>query len=119
MTQGRQSPVQGLQHCVMHLLCLPLQQNLGAIIRSAYCLGADGIVASSKNCAPLSAVVSKASAGALEVTTMYSSRNLQRTLLDAAARGWAVLGASADNESVPVAQQRVDRPTILVMGKRY
>ena len=40
-----------------------VQQNLGAIVRTAYCLGAAGVLGCSKNCAPLSAVVSKASAG--------------------------------------------------------
>lgn len=39
-------------------------QNLGAIIRCAYCLGASGVLAASKNCAPLTGTVSKASAGA-------------------------------------------------------
>ena len=42
-------------------------QNFGAIIRSAHCLGVSGILACSRNCAPLSAAVSKASAGVLEV----------------------------------------------------
>ena len=43
-------------------------QNFGAIIRSAHCLGVSGILACAKNCAPLSAAVSKASAGVLEVS---------------------------------------------------
>lgn len=38
---------------------LPLQQNLGAILRSAWCLGASGLLAAAKNCAPLSPSVSK------------------------------------------------------------
>ena len=43
-------------------------QNFGAILRSAHCLGVAGILACGKNCAPLSAAVSKASAGVLEVS---------------------------------------------------
>ena len=42
-------------------------QNFGAIVRSAHCLGVSGILACSRNCAPLSAAVSRASAGVLEV----------------------------------------------------
>lgn len=42
-------------------------QNLGAVIRSAHFLGVTGVVLCAKNSAPLSPVVSKASAGALEV----------------------------------------------------
>jgi 21S rRNA (GM2251-2'-O)-methyltransferase len=92
-------------------------QNLGAMVRSAYCLGAAGVLASSKNCAPLSAVVSKASAGALEVMPMHSCKIMHRTLADAAAKGWAVVGAAAGAGSVPVSKWVVDKPTILVVGK--
>lgn len=38
--------------------CRP-QQNLGAVVRSAFCLGAAGVLACARNCAPLSPVVSK------------------------------------------------------------
>lgn len=76
-------------------------QNLGALIRAAYCLGAAGVLAVSKNCAPLSAVTTKASAGVLEAWPVHSCDNLPRTLADAAERGWTVLGAAADRGSVP------------------
>lgn len=45
--------------------------NIGAVIRSAYFLGADFIVMSRRNCAPLSPVVSKTSSGALELMPIY------------------------------------------------
>ncbi len=107
-------------HCVdfrVPLYSWCAQQNLGAIIRSAYCLGATGILASAKNCAPLSAVVSKASAGVLETVPLHSCKNMQRTLTDAAERGWAVLGASAGRGALPLGQVAVDRPTVLVLGQ--
>jgi 21S rRNA (GM2251-2'-O)-methyltransferase len=87
------------------------------MLRSAHCLGADGVLASAKNCAPLSAVVSKASAGALEAMTLYSSKNLPRTLADAAERGWAVVGAAGEAGAEALGALRVDRPTVLVMGE--
>jgi hypothetical protein len=87
------------------------------MLRSAHCLGATGVLASAKNCAPLSAAVSKASAGALEVMTLHNSKNLPRTLADAAERGWAVVGAAGEAAATPVAQFRVNRPTVLVMGE--
>jgi hypothetical protein len=62
-------------------------------------------------------VVSKASAGALEVLPLHSCRNMQRTLADAAAKGWAVLGAAAGPDSTPVTQWQVTQPTVLVMGE--
>ncbi|GLC76409.1 hypothetical protein PLESTF_001777600 [Pleodorina starrii] len=92
-------------------------QNLGAVVRSAYCLGAAGVLACARNCAPLSSVVSKASAGALEALQLHSCHNMPRTLLDARDnKGWAVLGAAAGSGSEPVERVRVDRPTILVLG---
>lgn len=45
--------------------------NIGAIMRSAYFLGADFIVMSRKNCAPLSPVVSKTSSGAVELLPIF------------------------------------------------
>ncbi|KAL7545518.1 hypothetical protein ACHAWF_008866, partial [Thalassiosira exigua] len=87
-------------------------QNLGALLRSAYFLGRGpsvtnddvdgvegggdvGVLVCSKNSSPLSPAVSAASAGALELTTVYATSNLPR-LLDAAREdGWRVLGAAA------------------------
>lgn len=91
-------------------------QNLGAVIRSAYFLGASGVLMCSKNSAPLSGVVSKASAGALEKMTIYSCRSLPTTLNDARSKGWAVIGACADEESIPCEEYELKDPTILVMG---
>ncbi|MBT4856219.1 RNA methyltransferase [bacterium] len=46
-------------------------RNLGAIIRSAYCTGVDGIILCAKNSAPLNASAIKASAGLAEHTNFY------------------------------------------------
>lgn len=43
-------------------------------------------------------------------------RSMPRTLADAAEKGWAVVGAAADADTVPLAQFAVERPTLLVMG---
>jgi 21S rRNA (GM2251-2'-O)-methyltransferase len=87
------------------------------MLRSAYCLGASGVLACSRNCAPLSPVVSKASAGAAELMRLCSCRSMPRTLADAAEKGWAVVGAAAEPGAVPVSELRaLDRPTLLVMG---
>lgn len=47
--------------------------NIGAITRSAYFLGADFMVMSRKNCAPLSPVVSKTSSGAMELMPIFTT----------------------------------------------
>eukprot|EP00798_Chlamydomonas_sp_ICE-L_P027590 gene27590-7225_t len=90
--------------------------NLGAIIRSSFCLGATGVLGCAKNSAPLNAVVSKASAGAMEVMQLYSTGNLPSLLQDAVASGWQVFGAAAGPEAVECRDCVVDKPTILVMG---
>jgi 23S rRNA (guanosine2251-2'-O)-methyltransferase len=48
-------------------------RNLGAIIRSAYCTGVDGLLLSGKNSAPLNATALKASAGLAEHLDIYEA----------------------------------------------
>ncbi len=91
-------------------------QNFGAALRSAHFLGAAGVLTCRRNSAPLSAAVSKASAGAMEAAPVHSARNLPATLAAAREAGWAVVGASAEARALPCAAFAVDRPTLLVMG---
>ncbi|MFS8034734.1 putative tRNA/rRNA methyltransferase, SpoU type, tRNA (guanine-N1-)-methyltransferase [Helianthus anomalus] len=51
-------------------------QNLGGIIWSAYFFGASGVVLCAKNSAPHSGVVSKASVDLLELTELWSCKNM-------------------------------------------
>lgn len=92
-------------------------QNYGAILRSAYFLGASGVVVCSKNSAPLSGVVSKASAGALEVMEIRSCRNMVKFLDKSIENGWRVVGAAAAGRAVvPVRKLPCKMATILVLG---
>jgi 21S rRNA (GM2251-2'-O)-methyltransferase len=91
-------------------------QNLGAIIRSAYYFGAEGIVLCAKNSAPLSGVVSKASAGSLELIELLSCRNMMQFLSSSAENGWRVLGGTIANKAVPLSEVDTGVPTILVLG---
>jgi 21S rRNA (GM2251-2'-O)-methyltransferase len=103
-------------------------QNLGALLRSAYFLSSSdiGVVVCAKNSAPPSAVVSAASAGALEVADVYSTSNLPRLLQGAATDGFRILGASSSvpsgNDAAQVYQLQdlaagnSDQPTVLVLG---
>ncbi|XP_075760877.1 rRNA methyltransferase 1, mitochondrial isoform X3 [Pelodiscus sinensis] len=54
--------------------------NLGAVVRSAHYLGVDRVVTSLKDSCPLTPMVSKASAGAMEVLEIYGTDDLQRFL---------------------------------------
>ncbi|XP_052180384.1 uncharacterized protein LOC127793731 [Diospyros lotus] len=91
-------------------------QNLGAIIRSAYFFGASGVVVCAKNSAPLSGVVSKASAGSLELMELRSCKNMMQFLVSSAENGWRVLGGSVCSRAVPLNQVEPGAPTILVLG---
>lgn len=91
-------------------------QNLGAIIRSAYFFGATGVVVCAKNSAPLSAVVSKASAGSLEVMELRYCKNMMQFLEASAENGWRVVGGSVSHKAVALSEVSPGRPTILVLG---
>jgi 21S rRNA (GM2251-2'-O)-methyltransferase len=91
-------------------------QNFGAALRSAFFLGATGVLTCKRNSAPLSPVVSKASSGALELMPVHSCRNLPQTLADAKLKGWTVLGAAAQSDAISCATYKLQGPTILVMG---
>ncbi|KAJ4958277.1 hypothetical protein NE237_025388 [Protea cynaroides] len=91
-------------------------QNLGAIIRSAYFFGAAGVVLCAKNSAPLSGVVSKASAGSLELMEVRSCKNMMQFLTSSADNGWRVLGGSVSSKAVPLNEVLLGAPTVLVLG---
>lgn len=91
-------------------------QNLGAIIRSAYFFGASGVVLCAKNSAPLSGIVSKASAGALELMELRYCKNMMQFLVTSAENGWRVLGGSVSARAVPLDEILPGVPTILVLG---
>ena len=94
-------------------------QNLGALLRTAAFLGIEGVLMSSKNTAPLSPTVSKASSGALEtMDNIYAVKNLPAVLRRAEEEGeWRILGTSL---SGPVVKDLRDIetgiPTVLVLG---
>lgn len=91
-------------------------QNLGAIIRSAYFFGASGVVLCAKNSAPLSGVVSKASAGSLELMEMRYCNNMMQFLISSAENGWRVLGGSVSPKAIALNEIPPGQPTILVLG---
>ncbi|KAA8534935.1 hypothetical protein F0562_029849 [Nyssa sinensis] len=94
----------------------PLDMNLGAIIRSAYFFGASGVVLRAKNSAPLSVVVSKSSAGALELMELRSCKNMMQFLVSSAENGWRVLGGSVSSRAVPLNEIEPGVPKVLVLG---
>ena len=70
--------------------------NLGAIIRSAECAGAHGLVIPKRRSAGLTAIVDKASAGAAEHARIARVANIPAALMELKERGLWVYGTAAD-----------------------
>jgi len=73
--------------------------NLGAIIRSAECAGAHGVVIPKRRSAGLTAIVDKASAGAAEHMAVARVANLPAALQELKKAGLWVYGTAADGSS--------------------
>ena len=73
--------------------------NLGAIIRSAECAGAHGVIIPKRRSAGLTAIVDKASAGAAEHMAIARVPNLPAAIKDIKARGVWVYGTAAGGQS--------------------
>ncbi|XP_039612647.1 rRNA methyltransferase 1, mitochondrial isoform X3 [Polypterus senegalus] len=96
--------------------------NLGAILRSAYYFGLDRVVVGLHDSCPLSPVVSKASAGAMEDLDVYASETLPELIKVKIGQGWHVVGtvgSASEKISVPVipcSEFQYSQPTVLILG---
>ncbi len=90
-------------------------QNLGALVRSAYALGAHGVVLPKDRAAGVTPAAFKAAAGALEHCPVARVTNLSRALERIKEQGiWTVaLAAEADRE---LSAFDLTLPTALVLG---
>lgn len=82
------------------LVCDSIQdpQNLGAICRSAYCLGVDALILNRDQSAEINATVSKASAGAVEHLPVVKVTNLSRTLEELKEKGFWSYAADVEEK---------------------
>lgn len=74
-------------------------RNLGAIIRSAECAGAHGVIIPKRRSAGLTAIVGKASAGAAEHMRIARVSNIPAALKELKDKGLWVYGAAAGGSS--------------------
>lgn len=89
--------------------------NLGAIIRSAECAGAHGVIIPKRRSAGLTAVVNKASAGAAEHLPVARVANLRAALNELKENGIWIYGTAADGDS-PLWSTALTGPIALVIG---
>ncbi|HYI00723.1 23S rRNA (guanosine(2251)-2'-O)-methyltransferase RlmB [Hyalangium sp.] len=89
--------------------------NLGAIIRSAHALGAHGVVIGKDRAVPVTGVVAKASAGAVEHCPIARVVNISRALEELKEAGVWVAAAEA-HATEPLWKARLDGPLAIVVG---
>ena len=89
--------------------------NLGAIIRTAECVGAHGVIIPKRRSVGLTAVVGKASAGALEYLPVARVANLVSTLRELQKAGVWVFGTAADGD-MALYQADLKGPAAIVIG---
>ncbi|MBQ8756991.1 MAG: 23S rRNA (guanosine(2251)-2'-O)-methyltransferase RlmB [Oscillospiraceae bacterium] len=89
--------------------------NLGAIIRSAECAGAHGVIIPKRRSVGLTATVAKTSAGALEYMKVAKVTNIVSAIEELKQKGVWVFGTAAEG-SVPMYQADLKGPAALVIG---
>lgn len=89
--------------------------NLGAIIRTAECVGAHGVIIPKRRSAGITAIVNKASAGAAEHLPVARVPNLRAALKELKDAGLWIYGTAADGES-PLWETKLTGPIALVIG---
>ena len=89
--------------------------NLGAIIRSAECAGAHGVIIPKRRSAGLTAVVAKTSAGAVSYMPVARVPNLPALLKDLKKQGIWVFGAAAGG-TVSLYEADLRSPAAIVIG---
>lgn len=90
-------------------------QNLGSIIRSAHCLGANGVVIPTDRAASITAAVIKASAGSAEQLPVTRVTNLSQTIDYLKDQGFWVFGAEA-HAGNNLREMDFNCPVVLVLG---
>ena len=90
--------------------------NLGSLLRSAEAAGAHGVLVSRRRSAPVTPVVEKASAGALEHLILDRVPNLSTTLADLRAEGIWTVGLDAHSSTSIWECDLLREPLVLVVG---
>ena len=89
--------------------------NLGAILRSAECAGAHGVVIPKRRSVGLTAVVAKASAGAVEYMKVARVTNITAAMEELKKHGVWIFGTAAEG-SIPMYKADLTGPTAIVIG---
>ena len=89
--------------------------NLGAILRSAECAGAHGVIIPKRRSVGLTATVAKASAGAVEYMKVARVTNINAAIAELKSKGVWVFGTAAEG-SIPMYKADLTVPAAIVIG---
>ena len=89
--------------------------NLGALIRTAACAGAHGVIIPKDRAVGVTAAVEKSAAGASETIPVIRVANIAQTLVELKEEGFWIFGAS-DNASASVYSQDLTGDVAIVIG---
>ena len=89
--------------------------NLGAILRSAECAGAHGVIIPKRRSVGLTATVAKASAGAVEYMKVARVTNINNAINELKEKGVWVFGTAAEG-SIPMYKADLTGPAAIVIG---
>ena len=89
--------------------------NMGAIIRTAECVGATAVLIPKRHNAPINATVAKTSAGAVEQIPLVQVGNVTQSFILLQNLGFWVLGAHMDGDRT-LYEADLTIPTVLVIG---
>jgi len=90
-------------------------QNLGAIIRTSYCLGANGVIIPADRAAPVTAAVVKASAGSAQQMPIAKVTNLSQSIDYLKKNKFWIFGADA-HEAANLQEIDFSSDVALVLG---
>lgn len=89
-------------------------RNLGAILRSAYCTGVDGVIITEKQAAPISATVLKASAGLAEHLDIYLASSASAAVHELKHAGYCLYLTTFNGENAST--YSYSKPLCVVIG---
>ena len=89
--------------------------NLGAILRTCDCVGADGVIIKKNNAVGLNSTVAKVSVGAIDTVKVASVTNLTKTIDYLKKQGYWVYGTGFE-KSIDYREPDYDHNVVVVIG---
>ena len=93
--------------------------NIGAIIRTCVCAGVDGIMIPSRRNSPITSVVEKTSAGAVNHIPIIKVNSLSSSIQKLQKHNWWVIATDADSKDTCYDVNYSDMNYVIIMGAEH